>query len=272
MRSILLAVLASSLCGCAATVPSYSLEAPPPAAEHSYGPIGSTGAQTGGPPPGTAQGGTPVIVVQSPYTAQPPPRPPDRPLWRTGQTYMQGFFGWTDYSDVSVDFGSDAINGEDGDLDSMPILGGGGQYKLGGERLDFGLEGLFSFGGRANAAAFAVGGGGAAIAVDVDLFLFELYGGPFVSMFIGKSLRVYGAVGPLLQWAYYDQAIGGAHDDGNGFGTGVYARAGFEILLPSRTMLGFGARWSDSSIDLGGSLGDLDIEGIEYMITVTRGF
>ena len=36
-------------------------------------------------------------------------------------------------------------------------------------------------------------------------------------------------------------------------------------------MIGIGARWSDSEIDLGGSLGDLEIEGLQGLITVSRG-
>jgi hypothetical protein len=91
-----------------------------------------------------------------------------RQRWAKGQTVMQGFFGVTEYSDFDVDGGSlGNVDGGGEDAAEMPLLGGGAQTKMGGDKVDFGLEGLISFGWRSNATAFAVGGGGAAIAVDV---------------------------------------------------------------------------------------------------------
>jgi hypothetical protein len=209
---------------------------------------------------------------QGTYGVQGPPRRRPDMDWQKGEVLMQGFFGWTDYSKVSVNDGiGDHVDGDNGDVDSMPFIGGGAQYKMGGDRISLGLEGMFSFGGRANAAAVAVGGGGAVVAVDVDLFVFDMYGGPFISIPLGDKMRVYGAVGPLLQWGDYDQHGNNLHANGSGFGTGWYARTGFEFEVGSRTYLGFGARWSDSSIDLSGTPHDLDLEGLEYMITVSTG-
>lgn len=188
--------------------------------------------------------------------------------WRNGETLLQGFFGVSEYTNVGID---GATDGDSGDLDQVPLIGGGGQWKMGGERVDLGLEGLLSFGGRANAEAFAIGGSGAAVAVDVDLLIFELYGGPFASMFVGEKLRLYGAAGPLLQWADYVQDNGTTEVDGSGFGSGWYARAGFEFALPSRSFLGMGVRWSDSTVDLGSGVGDLDVEGFQIFVTLSRG-
>ena len=195
-----------------------------------------------------------------------PPAPP--PLWRPQQPLMQGFFGVTEFQDVSVEIaGGGHVDGDKGDLDQLPLLGGGAQWKLGGDRIDWGLEGLMSFAWRSDATAFVVGGGGAAVAVDTDLLIFELFGGPFASTFLGDKVRVYGGAGPLLQWASFDQDVG---DGGSGFGSGVYARTGIEFMLQHRTLLGFGLRWSDSTVDLGGNLGDLDIDGLQMVLTVSR--
>ena len=68
----------------------------------------------------------------------------------------------------------------------LPVLGGGAQWKLAGERLDLGLEALLSFSSRSNLQAFSSSGGTTTVAFDVDLLLVELYGGPFVSKFIGR--------------------------------------------------------------------------------------
>jgi hypothetical protein len=185
---------------------------------------------------------------------------------------MQGFFGASFYDKVEREGGgTPPVDGDAGDLDQMPLFGGGAQWKLGGERMDYGLEGFFSFEGRANATAFAVGGGGAAIAVDVDLMIFDFYGGPFVSTFLGDKLRAYVGAGPLIQFANYYQDLSSSHDSGSGFGVGGYIRTGLELVLPSRTMVGLGALWSDSTIDLSGGLGDLKVEGYQLVLTVSRG-
>lgn len=192
--------------------------------------------------------------------------------WAPGRTMVQGYFGVLNLSDADREGGS--IAGAEGgdDFESIPTLGGGGMYKIGGQRIDWGLEGMLAFSGRANAAAFVAGGGGAAIAVDVDLLVFDLYGGPFISAFLGDRLRAYGAAGGLLQWASWDQdgAAAANSGDGDGFGGGVYARTGLEFLINPGMLLGFGARWSDSTVDLSGSLGDLDLEGVQYVVTVSR--
>jgi len=193
------------------------------------------------------------------------------PTWHVRQPMMQGFLGANLFQHVEVDTdGPTHVDGDRGDLDELPLIGGGAQWKLGGERVDFGFEGMLSFAWRSDATAFVVGGGGAAVAVDVDLMIFELFGGPFASAFLGDRVRVYGAAGPLLQWANYDQS-GSLGEDGSGFGTGLYARTGIEFLASRRTWIGFGVRWSDSSVDLGGNLGDLDIDGVQAALTVSNG-
>ena len=191
--------------------------------------------------------------------------------WANGQALLQGFVGYTSFEKVEADGDTSTIDGDRGDLDQLPLIGGGAQWKFGGRRFDFGLEGLLSFAGSANAAAVSVGGSGTVVAVSVDLLLFDLYGGAFASVFLGDKLRLYGAAGPLLQWAEWDQSGNALDDNGSGFGVGTYARTGFEFVLPSHVLVGLGVRWSDSSVDLGGDLGDLDIEGFQGLFTVSRG-
>ena len=84
-----------------------------------------------------------------------------------------------------------------------------------------GAELMFSLSGRADAAAFVVGGGGAAVAIDVDLLIVEIFGGPFVSMDLGEKWRLYGAAGPVLQFADYDQSGNGLSDDADSFKSGL---------------------------------------------------
>jgi hypothetical protein len=203
----------------------------------------------------------------------PPPSQMKKPLWPVGHTVMQGFLGAYEFETVETNGGdSPDIDGSDDDLSQLPAIGGGGQWKLLGNRLDFGFEAMISFGWRANATAFAAGGGGAVVAVDVDMFLIDLYGGPFLSVFLGERVRAYGAAGPLMQWSEFDQDGPDELDsDGSGFGTGWYARTGLELRVRPGLMVGGGVRWTDSTIDLDNDMGDLDLEGLQWAFTVSTG-
>lgn len=194
--------------------------------------------------------------------------------WQRGEQVLQGFVGVTFYDEFEQSGGSNIeVDGGSDSASQLPLLGGGAQWKLGGERVDFGIEAMMSFAWRSNATAFVAGGGGAAVAVDVDTLLFDIYGGPFVSMFLGEKTRVWASAGPLVEWADYDQETElGQTASGSGFGVGLYARGGIEFAIGSGTMVGVGARWSDSTIDLDGGLGDLELQGFQAFLTVTKGF
>ncbi|MCY2958907.1 MAG: hypothetical protein NTY35_01985 [Planctomycetota bacterium] len=200
-----------------------------------------------------------------------------RERWSKGQMVMQGFIGASDYQTMEVTGGSAPdVDGSGEDSAQAPVIGGGAQWKLGGSRIDFGLEAMFALSWRSNATAIVVGSGGAAVAVDVDTFLLEIYGGPVANIFLGESQksRVYVSAGPLMEWVSYAQGndVASIDDSGSGFGTGWYARTGIEFAIGGGTMVGVGARWSDSTVDLDGGLGDLDLEGFQFALTVTQGF
>jgi len=208
--------------------------------------------------------------TQTVYVAQPAQKS-GPPRWNKGQPLLQGFFGAGWVTDIDRSGGSTPSVSTSDDI-IMPVIGGGGQWKLAGDNWDFGLEGMLSFGWQSNATAIAAGGGGAAVVVDVGLFVFDLYGGPFLSKFIGDKVRVYVSGGPLLEWVNYDQdslAFGGS---GSGFGVGGYARTGIEFIVSPHMMLGLGLRWSKSTVDLNNNLGNLDLQGFQTVLTVTQGF
>ena len=87
---------------------------------------------------------------------------------------------------------------------------------------------------------------------------------------IGR-LRLYGSAGPLVQFAGYDQqGVDESFDeDGSGFGTGWYGRAGLEYFTSWGTSVGIGVRYIESNIELDDFIGELDAIGMEYAITVT---
>ena len=190
--------------------------------------------------------------------------------WRDGQALLQGYLGVNSVQDLSRTGGnSNDIESGSGSINQYPVIGGGGQFKLGGKRLDLGLEAMMSLGGRSNGGAFVVGGGGAAVAVSLDLLIVDFYGGPFVSVPLGERARVYGAAGPVVQFANYHQSAAPGVDagSGSGFGVGGYARTGVELEISPGSFIGVGARWYDTNVNLSNNFGDLDVEGIEAMLT-----
>ncbi|HEX6886301.1 MAG TPA: hypothetical protein VF530_23200 [Planctomycetota bacterium] len=201
---------------------------------------------------------------------------PGFPLsWQVGQVLLQGFGGVKYLSDFRLDGnGSGPIELDEDEVEVLPMVGGGAQWKLTGRAFDLGLEGFLSFAGRSDLEAFAAGGGGAVVAIDVNLLLFEAYGGVFASRFLGERVRLHGGVGPLLSWVSYDpdDDDGGSGDDADGSGGGAYARAGLEFLLPSGRLAGLGVRWSESSIDLGRELGDLELGALELFVSYSYGY
>ncbi len=203
------------------------------------------------------------------------PRPGFPLAWYPGQALLQGFGGASYLSDFTVSANGSTVELDDDEYEVLPVLGGGAQLKLAGQALDFGLEGFLSFSGRTDLEAFASGGGGAVAVFDVSLLVVDVYGGPFLSCFLSDRLRVYGSAGPLLEWAGYEQSDDTEDEDGDddtsGFGGGFYARTGIEFLLPSGKLVGFGARWSDSSIELGDDFGDLDLQGLELFVSYSYG-
>jgi hypothetical protein len=170
--------------------------------------------------------------------------------------------------------GSPSVEFDNGNYDVLPLFGGGAQWKLaglGGDEIDFGLEGMLSFSARSNLQAFASSGGTTVVAFDVDLLLVEVYGGPFVSEFVADGVRLYAAAGPLLQWVGYDQSDGTTTENVDGTGGGVYARGGIEFPLPSGRLLGMGVRWSESSIDFQQGFGTADLEGLQVYVSYSYG-
>lgn len=189
-----------------------------------------------------------------------------------GQTLAQGMIGASFLTSVDRSGGSDPPSGSQGDdLEQVPMIGGAFQYAMWGDRIDAGLEVGGTLGFQTGGGFVAAGGGGLIIAVDIDMFLFDLFGGPFVSLPLGEKARLYVGAGPLMQFADWDQSGEGVDQSGSGFGTGFYARAGLEIGLTPAMLIGIGARWTDSRVSLGSGLGDLDLEGTQVMITFTAG-
>jgi len=159
---------------------------------------------------------------------------------------------------------------------SLPILGGVFQQALRGDRLQFGVEGGFTFGFKGDRATVILPNS-VVIVADNDVLLADLFGGLYINRYIGRNLRLYGGVGPLLQYGridleYIDQfnELQGIKE--SGWGVGLYARAGLEVNLAPGTYVGVGVRWIDSHVNMSGPLDDLDYEAVQYMLTVSKSY
>ncbi len=214
-------------------------------------------------------------MLGTPGSAQPRSRFEDAgvsPRWEKGAAAYQGFVGVGALDTVTLEQNGDDVEIDSSELDSYPVLGGGAQWKFWGERVDLGLELMFSASWRANAEAIRTQGGGGVVAVDVDTLIVDVYGGPFVSVFLGQRVRAYAAAGPTIQFLDYSQEDDlGNEADGSGVGVGVYARAGIEFSLRDNFWLGIGVRRTSTSVDLDSDVGEFDVDATQAVLTVTTG-
>ena len=97
---------------------------------------------------------------------------------------------------------------------------------------------------------------------------FGMYG----SQMLSETVRLYGGLGPLVQWGdgkFEDELTSTTE---SGFGVGWYARVGLEFRMKPGEFFGVGVRGTSSEIDFGGSVGDVDTDALQVFVTYTYGF
>ena len=124
------------------------------------------------------------------------------------------------------------------------------------------------------------GGSGLYVHLSTSLWMIDLAGGGYASLFLdrGKNVRVYVGAGPLMTYASYraDKEFSDGSPDvksnENAFGLGVYARTGFEFRVAEMGLLGLGVRGTWSDIDFSSIGGRSELVGIAAFATFTAGF
>ncbi len=194
-----------------------------------------------------------------------------------GEQNLQAWVGALDTDDGWTR--TDAVTGEpvDGDLGTLPYFGGGSQ-RLWGGRAQAGYEvgGLVTW--KCDARTFAGAGNGVRIEIDNTLVSLEVYFGGVLSVRPAPWLRVYGAAGPAVAYAYLDDsedereeggvmvAASGFSSSGSSVSLTYYGRAGIELETRKGFRFGAMARYAPHEFDFDDNV-ELELDNVQYFVT-----
>ncbi len=185
---------------------------------------------------------------------------------------VQALLGAVQYENLKID-----VDGGEAevDLSIIPQIGAGWGTVPKGDHFQYGLECSFLLGFMADDISFRAGGGSTVVNVSASMWMFDIAGGPYASLFLDKNkkVRIYAAGGPLLTYANYraDASIPEEDHSESVFGLGLYARTGIEFRIYEAGMLGLGVRGSWASVDLAEVGGKSDLTGMAAFISFTAG-
>lgn len=199
---------------------------------------------------------------------------------------VQAFVGALELDDQR---GNPLIEGEqpvDIEFPTLPALGVEGEYRYGGSYVNWGLNPGVSAAWKSSDTRIygSVGGGsGANIRIEVDnsLFLGELHLGGYLRARLGQAVTVYAAAGPMILYGRMkveDQRAADELEDSDielesssesDFGFGLYGRAGIDFEIRGEQNIGLGLRYMKSELDLKDSVGKIDVEGPQVILSYT---
>lgn len=189
-----------------------------------------------------------------------------------GSTAVQALIGASRYNDLKSTNDVPGGGGEIvADVSQLPSIGLAGQYKLGGDAVEFGLDGGLLYSWAADRESVYVGNGNTVVFVDQRLSLTDLFFGVYGSADLGGKARVYAAAGPCMLWGYSEYEDNLNSDSGSAFGVGGYGRGGIEFRMPTGALLGFGGRYQVTDLDFGSQVGTYDVDGWQVFLTYTVG-
>lgn len=198
---------------------------------------------------------------------------------------VQALLGAIQFESLQFDV-PDSETPEEVDVSLLPQLGAAWGTMPIGTRFQYGLECSFLLGFRFDDLNYLyLGGGGAYASISTSMWMFDLAGGPYANLFLDKKqkVRLYIAGGPQMVYADYrsdtkypengpppqDDVDETASE--SAFGIGLYARAGFEIRIYEKGMLGLGVRGTWSSVDFSDVGGSTDLAGAAAFVSFTAG-
>ena len=168
---------------------------------------------------------------------------------------------------------NDGSNYDDEDIDIF-IFGVDAQKSFGGGTFKYGIEtgALFSLDSsvRYFGASSGGDGGNVAVSVDVSSIMIDYFAGGFLSFEPAWWLRLSVGTGPLLIWSLWESEPIASSDEEvipqseSGLGVGVYTRVGIDLFFTKNVGINAGARFNQTTLSLGSTSGDLDIEGWQF--------
>lgn len=194
---------------------------------------------------------------------------------------IQALLGAVQFENLKLDI-EDSVDSKEIDHSILPQLGGAWGTLPKGDRFQYGLECSLLIGFRFDDLNYLyLGGGGAYASISTSMWMFDLAGGPYANLFLGKNkrVRIYAAAGPLMTYAdfdsdteYPDETMEDESLAETAFGIGVYARTGFEFRIYEKGMLGLGARSTWSNVDFSDVGGKSELSGFAAFVSFTAGF
>jgi hypothetical protein len=196
----------------------------------------------------------------------------------------------------SLQLDDQSANWEDTDDGSVDVefpssLPGGGieaEYHYGGKFLHWGINPGGSIAWK-NSGTRVSGGfsgdTGGVIRIDLDnsLFLGELHLGGYIRGQVGSKIQLYAAAGPMIMYGTHkveDEEVVTPQSSGDGqivitdsdesdFAIGFYGRAGIDFKLKPGQLLGLGVRYMSAEMDFSDTLGKIDLQGPQFVLTYT---
>jgi opacity protein-like surface antigen len=189
---------------------------------------------------------------------------------------------WDEISDDNVDV----------DFSSLPSGGIEAEYPFYRGFVHWGLNPGGSIAWKSDDTSFSgrVGGDtGGTLRVDIDnsLFLAELHLGGYVRGRLSERITTYAAAGPMVVYGYHEVEDESLEDvdgspvegdvelsetDSSDINLGFYGRAGVDFEIRDNQHLGFGVRYLSSELDFNKTVGKLDVEGPQYVLTYSARF
>jgi hypothetical protein len=188
----------------------------------------------------------------------------------------------------------DEISDDNVDVDFSSLPGGGieAEYPFYKGFVHWGLNPGGSIAWKSDDTNFSGrvdGDTGGTVRVDIDnsLFIAELHLGGYVRGRLTDRITTYAAAGPMVLYGYHEvedesleDADGTAIVDGvdlsetdsSDINLGFYGRAGVDFEIRDNQHLGFGIRYLSSELDFNKTVGELDVEGPQYVFTYSARF
>lgn len=201
---------------------------------------------------------------------------------------FQVFLGVLELDDQSGDWDEISDDGVDVDFSSLPSGGIEAEYAYHRGFLHWGLNPGGSIAFKSDDTNFSGGfteetGGVLAVEIDNSLLLMELHLGAYVRGRLHQRVTAYAAGGPMIMYGSHDvedesvePASAGEVDldetDANDINIGYYARAGIDFEIGDNQYMGFGVRLMRTELDFDKTVGEIDIEGPQYVLTFSTQF